>query len=187
MKTAMQSRPGTVLKIGNDLMLVVKFEMHRAGRGATNIKMRLKNLLQNSTLDRVFDAEEKMEDVTLDRSKFEYLYSSGDSYSFMSQETYEQIELSADDIGDSVSFLKEGLIVDVQQYEGKFVGIMLPANVKLLVTECDPSVKGNTADGKITKDATLETGYKIKVPGFIEAGETIVVNTETGEYQERAK
>ncbi len=100
MKTAIQSRPGTVLKIGNDLMLVLKYEMHRAGRGATNVKMRLKNLLQGNSVDRVFDGEEKFEDVSLDRSKFEFLYESAGTYAFMNQETYEQIELSEDNIGD---------------------------------------------------------------------------------------
>lgn len=187
MKTALQSRPGTVLKIGNDLMLVVKFEIHRGGRGATNIKMRLKNLIVGNTQDRVFDSEEKFDDITLSRVKFEYLYESAGTYAFMNQETYEQIELTEDDLGDAVNFLTEGLIVDVQSYEGRFVGVILPATVKLEIVECEPGVKGNTADGKITKDATLSTGYVVKVPGFIENGETIVVNTETGEYQERAK
>lgn len=187
MKTAFQARSGTVLKIGNDLFLVLKHEFHRGGRGATNIKIRMKNLLAGNVIDRVFDGEDKLDDVTLNRSKFEFLYASGDVYAFMSQETYEQIELTEDDIGDAKNFLTDGLIVDVQQYEGRFVGVILPQNVKLRVEECEPNVKGNTADGRITKDATLQTGYVLKVPGFIESGEDIIVNTETGEYSERAK
>jgi len=187
MKTAFQARPGTVVKIGNDLMLVVKYEIHRGGRGATNIKMRLKNLLAGNSVDRVFDGEDKLEDVLLDRSKFEFLYESGWDYAFMNQDTYEQIELSEDNIGDMKYFLTEGLRVDVQQYEGKFIGILLPLTVRLTIAECDPSVKGNTADGKITKDAVTNTGYAIKIPGFVDAWEDIMVNTETGEYQERAK
>jgi len=187
MKTAMQSRPGTVIKIGKELFLVVKYEIHRGGRGATNIKMRLKNLIVGNISDRVFDGEEKMEDITLDRSKFEYLYDAGGSYAFMNQDTYEQIELTEDDIGDMKNYLVEGIKVDVQQYEGKFVGIVLPNTVRMTVVECDPGVKGNTADGKVSKDATTNTGYSLKVPGFVNAGEDIIVNTETGEYQERAK
>jgi elongation factor P len=187
MKTAFYARTGTVLKISNELFIVLKHEAHRGGRGATNVKMRMKNLMTGSVVDRVFDGEEKLEDVTLQRSKFEFLYESTGTYAFMDQSTYEQIELSEDDIGDAKNFLTEGLAVDVQQYEGKFVGIVLPQHVTLKVVECEPGVKGNTADGKVTKDATLETGYTLKVPGFVESGESIVVNTETGDYSERAK
>lgn len=187
MKTAMQCRPGTVIKIGNDLFIVLKFEIHRGGRGATNIKVRLKNLLMNSTQDKVFDSEEKFDDIVLDRSKFEYLYESAGSYAFMNQDTYEQIELTEDDIGDNKYYLTEGLIVDVQSYEGRFVGIMLPQKVKLQVTEAEPSVAGNTADGKVDKVVKLETGLELRVPGFVNQDDYIMVSPETGEYMERAK
>jgi elongation factor P len=187
MKTAMQSRVGTVVKIGNDLMLVLKFEIHRGGRGATNIKLRLKNLIQGNTVDRVFDSEDKMDDITLERVKFEFLYESAGAYAFMNQETFEQIELTVDDIGDAVNYLTEGLIVDIQSYEGKFIGAILPQRVKLKVIEADPSVAGNTADGKVDKMVKLETGLEMRVPGFINNGDDLIINTETGEYQERAK
>ncbi len=187
MKTAMQSRVGTVVKIGNDLMLVLKFEINRGGRGATNIKLRLKNLLQGNSVDKMFDSEDKLEDITLERVKFEYLYESTGTYAFMSQETFEQVELQADDIGDAVSYLKEGLIVDIQSYEGRFIGVILPQRVTLKVIEADPSVAGNTADGKVDKLIKLETGLEMRVPGFINNGDLLVINTETGEYQERAK
>jgi len=187
MKTAMQSRVGTVLKLQNDLMLVLKFEIHRGGRGATNIKLRMKNLLQGNTVDRVFDSEEKMDDITLDRVKFEYLYESAGSYAFMNQETFEQIELTEEDIGDAIYYLTEGLIVDIQSYEGRFVGAILPQRVKLKVVEADPAVAGNTADGKVDKLVKLETGLELRVPGFINNGDDLIINTETGEYQERAK
>lgn len=187
MKTAFQSKLGTVLRIDWDLYLVVKYEYHRGGRGSTNINLRLKNLLQWNSVDRVFDGEDKMDDVQLERAKFEFLYESAGTYAFMNQSTYEQIELSEDNIGDMKYFLTEGLVVDVQQFEGKFIGIVLPMTVRLTIVECDPGVKGNTADGKITKDAVTNTGYRIKVPGFVEQWEDIIVNTESGEYQERAK
>ncbi|MFA5916882.1 MAG: elongation factor P [Candidatus Gracilibacteria bacterium] len=184
---AMKVTAGRVIKIGNELLLVLKKEIHRGGRGSTNIKIRMKNVLVGNTTDRVFDSEEKLDDVVLDRSKFEFLYQSGDTFYFMDQENYEQIELSSEDVGDVVNFMIPGSIVDIQRYEGKLIGVILPANVKLQITECEPGVKGNTADGKVIKEATLETGYTIKVPGFVEAGEYVIINTETGEYSERAK
>lgn len=187
MKTALQSKLGTVLKIDGKLYLVVRYEFHRGGRGVTTVNLRLKNLLEGGTTDRQFDSEVKLEDVILDRAKFEFLYESGGTYAFMNNTTYEQIELSEDDIGDSRFFLTEGLMVDVQQYNEKFVGISLPQTVRLTVVEADPGVKGNTADGKIIKDAVMNTGLRVKIPGFVEQGEDIIVNTDTGEYQERAK
>ncbi len=132
-------------------------------------------------------SEIKVEDVLLERAKFEYLYESAGVYAFMNNTSYEQIELSEDDIGDAKYYLTEGLFVDLQQFEGKFIGISLPDSVRLTVVETTPGVKGNTADGKVVKDATLNTGLRVKVPGFIEQGEEIIVKTETGEYQERAK
>ena len=105
----------------------------------------------------------------------------------MNQDTFEQIELTIDDIGDAVNYLTEGLIVDIQSYEGRFIGVILPQRVKLKVIEADPAVAGNTADGKVDKLVKLETGLEMRVPGFINNGEYLIINTETGEYQERAK
>lgn len=187
MKTAFESKPGTVLKIDGELYFVSKWEYHRAGRGATTIKMRLKNLFNWSMTDRTFGWEDKMDDVILERARFEYLYGAGGTYAFMNQETYEQIELDEDTIGDMKYFLIEGNTVDIQQFEGKFVGLVLPTNVKLTIEECEPGVKWNTADGKVTKDAVTNTGLSIKVPGFINQGDEVIVNTETGDYMERAK
>ena len=187
MKTAMQARPGTVIKLNGELLLVVKHEMRRGGRGATNVMMRLKNLIVGNTVDRVVDSEEKFEDITLERAKAEFLYQSGDPFAFMNQDTYETVELHEDDVGDAAMYLKEGLIVDLQTFEGKFIGIMLPLRVTLKVIEADPSVAGNTADGKVDKLVKLETGLELRVPGFVNQDESIVINTETGDYLERAK
>lgn len=187
MKTALQAKTGTVLKIDGELFLVIKHEMRRGGRGATNVQMRLKNLIQGNTQDRVMDSEEKLDDIILERSKAEYLYEAGNTFAFMNQNTYETVELNEDDIGDAKNYLKEGLIVDLQTFEGKFVGIVLPLRVTLQITECEPTVAGNTADGKVEKWATLETGLQIKVPGFINQDDMIIVSTEDGSYLERAK
>ena len=170
MKTAFQSRLGTVLRIDGQLFLVVKFEYRRGGRWATTINMRLKNLIEGNTVDRQFDGEEKMDDVILDRSKFEFLYEASGQYYFMDNTSYEQIEISEENIWDNKYFLTEWLIVDVQQFEGKFIGISLPTNVRLTIQECEPGVKGNTADGKIMKDGITQTGYSLKIPWFIEQG-----------------
>ena len=187
MKTAFESKPGTVLRIDSELYFVSKWEYHRAGRGATTIKMRLKNLFNGSMTDRTFGWEDKMDDVNIERARSEYLYGAGGTYAFMNQETYEQIELDEETIGDMRFFLIEGDTVDIQQFEWKFVGLVLPTNVKLTIAECDPGVKGNTADGKVTKDAVTNTGLTIKVPGFVNQGDEVIVNTETGDYMERAK
>jgi len=149
--------------------------------------MRLKNLIQWNTSDRVLDSEEKLDDVILERAKAEFLYASGDSFAFMNQDTYETVELHADDVGDNALYLKEGLVVDLQTFEWKFIGIALPLRVTLKVVEAEPSVAGNTADGKVDKVVKLETGLELRVPGFVNQDESIVINTETGEYLERAK
>ena len=187
MKTAFEARTGTVLRMWNDLLLVIKHEFHRGGRGSTTVNMRLKNLVSGATMDRSMDSEEKLDDVVLDRSKAEYLYENFGTYAFMLQDTYETLELSAENVGDASKYLKEGQIVDIQQFEGKFIGILLPARVTLQIVEAEPSVKGNTADGKVDKVVKLETGLELRVPGFVEQDDSIVVSTETGEYVERAK
>jgi elongation factor P len=187
MITAIKARTGTVVRINGELLIVVRHEMKRGGRGATNVAMRLKNLIQGNSSDRVLDSEEKLEDVILDRAKAEYLYAAGDTYAFMNQDTYETVELHADDVGDSALYLTEGLVCDLQTFEGKFIGIILPMKVTLKVIEAEPSVSGNTADGKVDKLVKLETGLEIRVPGFVNQDESIIINTETGEYLERAK
>lgn len=187
MKTAFEARVGSVLRMGNDLLLVIKHEFHRGGRGSTTVNMRLKNLKTGATMDRSMDSEEKLDDVVLERQKAEYLYENVGTYAFMLQDTFETLELNAENIGDASLYLIEGLIVDIQQFEGAFIGIMLPARVTLEVVEAEPAVRGNTADGKVDKLVKLSTGLELRVPGFVEQGASIVVSTETGEYLERAK
>lgn len=187
MITALKARPGTVVRINGELLLVVRHEMKRGGRGATNVAMRLKNLMVGNSSDRVLGSEDKLEDVVLDRVKAEFLYESAGTFAFMNQDTYETVELSEEDIGDAKFYLKEGTVVDLQSFEGKFIGIILPIRVTLQVVEAEPSVAGNTADGKIDKLVKLETGLELRVPGFVNQDELIVINTETGEYHERAK
>lgn len=187
MKTAFEAKPGTVLKIDDTLFFVSKWEYHRAWRWATTIKMRLKNLFNWWMTDRTFNWEDKLDDVILDRARFEYLYWAWGTYAFMNQATYEQIELDDETIWDMKFFLIEWETVDIQQFEWKFVWLVLPTNVKLEIVECEPGVKWNTADWKITKDAVTNTWLTIKVPGFVNQWDFVIVNTESWEYQERAK
>nr|MDD3720493.1 elongation factor P [Candidatus Gracilibacteria bacterium] len=182
MKTAMDAKPGTVLDIDGDLYFVNKWEFHRAGRGATTVKMRLKNISNGGSTDRVFSGEDKLNDVILERTTFEFLYNSSGMYVFMNGETYEQIELNEDDIGDMKYYLTEGNTIDIQQYEGKFVGIILPTYVKLKISEVDL-----TSSGTDMKDAVTTTGLQLSIPQDIEIGDEVVVNTSTGEFMEKVK
>lgn len=188
MKTAFECRTGTILNLEGELMLVIKYDYKRWGRGSTTVYLRLKNLLNGSTANKMFDWADKLEDVHLTRKKFQYLYESAGSYTFMNQDTYEQIEINGEDLGDSANYLTEGMLVDIQEYEEKFIWVIMPTSVPLKVTETASGVKLNTVDGKTSfKEAKLETGITIMVPMFIEEGEMILVSTDTGEYMERVK
>ncbi len=182
MKTAFDAKPGTVLDIDWDLFFVNKWEFHRAGRWATTIKMRLKNISNWWSTDRVFSGEDKLNDVILERTTFEFLYESSWMFVFMNQETYEQIELNDDDIGDMKFYLVEWSTIDIQQYEWKFVWIILPTYVKLKIAEVDL-----TSSWNYMKDAVTDTWLKIGVPWNIEVWDEIVVNTSTGDFMEKVK
>ncbi|MBQ7493531.1 MAG: elongation factor P, partial [Selenomonadaceae bacterium] len=128
---------------------------------------------------------EKMPPARLDTSKMQFLYESDGQYTFMDVETYEQIELNKDQLGNALNFLMENMEVNLQTFKGRIIGVNLPNSVELRVTECEPAVKGNTATGA-TKNATLETGYVVRVPLFINEGDLLRIDTRTGNYIERA-
>ena len=121
----------------------------------------------------------------IEKKAMQFLYASGDTYSFMDMETYEQIELNKDQIGEEVNYLKEGLDVNISFYQGELLGLILPDKVELLVTHTEPAVKGNTTNNA-TKDATLETGLVVRVPLFVEENESVIISTKDGEYVSRA-
>lgn len=168
-----------------ELFSIVEFQHVKPGKGGAFVRTKLKNVKTGAVIDRTFRAGEKVEDVRIEKRKKQFLYSDGDIYHFMDNETYEQIEVRGDNIGDALKYLKENMNVDIAMYESQVIGIELPAHIELKVTETDPGLKGDTATGG-TKPATLETGAIVAVPLFIEIGDVIRIDTRTNEYVTRA-
>ncbi len=157
------------------------------GKGSAFVRAKLKNVQTGKTLENTFKVSESVETVELDRMNMQYLYKDANNYYFMDNSTFEQVGIPADMLGDRGLYLKEGQEVSVLMYEGRALSVDLPKKLTFKVVEAMPAVKGDTASGRVTKECTLETGMKIHVPLFVEQGDLIVVNTETGEYVERAK
>jgi len=150
------------------------------------MKTKLKNLLTGNTMEKTFQGSDKVEAAEIGFKRAQFLYANGDEYEFMDNETYEQSTFTAEQLGDVVNYLSDGMDVDVQYFAGNPINVQVQAKMTFEVTETEPGIKGNTA-GNVTKDATIETGLVLKVPPFIEKGDKVVVNTLTGEYVERAK
>ena len=176
---------GITFVLDGDIYQVLEFSHVKPGKGAAFVKMKIRNLRTGSTTEKSFNSGTKLEKAMIEKRPMQFLYASGDSYNFMNMETYEQIELTKDQLGDDVNYLKEGLNVDLSFYEGELLGVMLPDKVELEVVHTEPAVKGNTTNNA-TKDATLETGLVIRVPLFVEQGEKVIVSTSTGKYDSRA-
>ena len=178
---------GTCIRLDNQLYFVIDFLHVKPGKGNTFMRVKMKNVVDGRVLDRRFDISEKLEDVRVERRPHQYLYKDGDDYMFMNQETYEQIPI-AHDLITGVDFLKEGFVVDVVSDASTDTVLFaeLPAKVELLVSYTEPGIKGDTATNSL-KDATVETGAKVRVPLFINEGEMIRVDTRDGSYCERVK
>ncbi|HVZ69228.1 MAG TPA: elongation factor P [Rhizomicrobium sp.] len=179
-------RPGTMLEYDGGLWIAVKTQKVKPGKGGAYNQVELKNVTNGTKLNQRFRSDETVEEIYLEKKDFQFLFSSGDMLTFMDMETYDQIELAADFVGDQAQFLQDGMKTLVQMHDGKPIGISLPQQVTLTVTEADPVLKGGTAAPSY-KGAVLENGMKIQVPPFIEAGEKIVVSTEDGSYVRRAE
>lgn len=164
---------------------VIEFQHVKPGKGGAFVRTKLKNLRTNSTQDITFNAGIKIEKAQVEKRELSYLYNSGDTYVFMDNSSYEQMELNRDRLGNNTNFLKEGMSVEIMNYDGEVLGISLPEKVSFVVTETEQAVKGNTTSGAL-KDATIETGYTLKVPLFISEGEEIIVTTSDGKYSSRA-
>ncbi len=186
MKFAQDVRSGNIIKIGRDLFKIIKAEYFRAARSGAIIKMKLRNMSTGSVQEASYDLTEKLEDIRLDKRPMQYLYESNGSYAFMDQETFDQIELSKEDLGDCVYFIKEEQAVDMMFYEGKAISIDLPKSMDLKITYTENGVRGDTS-GKVMKSATLETGLEVSVPLFCNIDDNIRVDTATFEYLERVK
>jgi len=180
-------RPGMVIEHQNRLWRAVKTQHTQPGKGGAYLQVELKDVRDGTKLNERFRSSEKVERARLDQKEFQYLYSDGGICTFMDNETYEQISLNEDQIGeDQVAYLQDGMTVIIESHEGDPIAVQLPDTVVLEVTEADAVVKGQTASSSY-KPAVLENGVKILVPPHIEAGTRIVVNTAEGTYVERAK
>lgn len=176
---------GMTLMIEGNIYQVVEFLHVKPGKGSAFMKTKLKNMRTGGIVERTFNTNVKFEKANITRSNVQYLYNTGDSYCFMNMETYEQVELSEAQIGDDKYYLIENCSVDLVQFEGELLGLILPDKVEFTVAETEPAVKGNTTNNAL-KDAYTETGLLVKVPLFIEQGEKILVTTSDGKYSSRA-
>ena len=178
-------KTGMTIKYEGNIYTVIEFQHVKPGKGAAFVRTKLKNLRSGATIEITFNSSVKVEMARIEKKPMQYLYSNGDMYNFMNMETYEQMDLSKDSLGDNAKYLKEGLEVDVTFYQGEVLGITLPEKIEYEVAHTEPGVKGNTATNA-TKEATLENGLTIKVPLFINEHEHVIVSTKDGKYDSRA-
>lgn len=178
-------RNGTTIELDGDLFRVVEFQHVKPGKGAAFVRVKLKNVRSGGVFERTFNAGEKLQDAKLETREAQFLYASGDDYTFMDTESYEQTSLTKEALGDALNFLKENMLVKLESYQSSFIGIQLPNSVELRVVETDPGLKGDTATGG-TKPAKLETGYTVRVPLFINEGDVLILDTRSGDYLSRA-
>ncbi len=179
-------RPGVVVELDGDLYAIVESEHVKRGRGSAYVRAKVRNLKTGAITERTFNAGERVPLIYLDRKSMQFLYAQGDQHVFMDQETYEQVPLSVETLGDALKYLKENTDVTVIFYEGRPIGIELPNTVELKVIETAPGVRGDTVAGG-TKPAKIETGVVVQVPFFVEIGALIRIDTRTGKYLERVK
>lgn len=177
-------RNGLTFEFEGNVYQVVEFQHVKPGKGAAFVRTKLKNVITGSVVERTFNPTEKVEKAMIERKDMEYLYEDSGLYYFMDQETYEQIPLSEEQLGDSLKFVKENMTVTILSYKGNVFAVEAPNFVELKVTATEPGVKGNTASN-VTKPATVETGAVINVPMFINEGDIVKIDTRTSEYLSR--
>ncbi len=177
-------RRGIVIELDNELWQVLEYHHIKMGRGSAQVRIKLKNIKRGQTVERTFQAGEKWPRAFLDKRQVQYLYSDGGQYHFMDLESYEQFAMTADKLGDATMYLKDGMTLDRTTYEGETIGIELPITVDLAVAETEPGFAGDTQSGA-RKPATTETGLVVQVPLFVSEGDTIRVDTRTGDYLTR--
>jgi elongation factor P len=185
MKLAQELRVGNVIKLGNDAFVILRTEYSRGGRNAATVRMKLKNLLVGNNAEQVFKADDKLDQVILERKEVTYSYFADPMYVFMDAE-YNQYEVEAENMGDALNYLQDGLACEVVFYEGRAISVELPSAVVREVIYTEPAVKGDTS-GKVMKPAKIDTGYELQVPAFVEIGDKIEIDTATGEYRARVK
>jgi len=178
-------RNGVTIELDGAVFSVIEFQHVKPGKGSASVRTKLRNVKTGAVVERTFNAGERLTRAHLERREMQYLYANGDEYTFMDTESFEQVTLSPTELGDALHFLKENMTIALMQYQGTTIGVDLPNSVELKVVETDPGLRGDTATGG-TKPATLETGYVVRVPLFIENGDVLIVDTRSGEYLSRA-
>ncbi len=177
-------RKGVVIELDNDLWQILDYHHIKMGRGSAQVRITLKNVKRGQTIERSFQAGTKWPRAQLDTRPIQFLYRDGDEFHFMDTDTYDQFHLTAGQLDEAVKYLKDGMTLDRTAYQGETLGVELPITVDLAVTETEPGFAGDTAQGA-RKAATTETGLVVQVPLFVTEGDTIRVDTRTGEYQTR--
>ena len=186
MSSTSEVKKGVVIRQADDLFVVVEFQHVNPGKGAAFVRARMKSLGTGKVLEVTYKTSESVDIVQVDFRTMQFLYKSGDNFAFMNMESYEQIEMNGDLVGDEGKYLKEGLDVVVGLYEDRPVSIELPKKIKYKVVEAPPAVRGDSATGNVTKEIVLDNVLHVQAPIFIKEGEEILVNTETGDYSARA-
>jgi len=177
-------RKGVTFEFDGQLFKVLDYSHNKTGRGNANIRVKARNMLTGATIDKTFSSGQSVQDVRLEYHNVQYLYSDGEFYHFMDNETFEQPAIKGDVLGDDALYLTEGLEVKLTFYDGEAIDIELPTSVDLEVVEADMAIRGDTATG-VTKKVRVQTGLKFQVPNFVNVGEVIRIDTRTGEYVTR--
>ena len=184
MKTAQELRAGNVIMVGPDPMVILKAEYSRSGRNGSVVKMKMKNLLTESAKETVFSADDKFDQVILDRREVTYSYFAEPMYVFMDEE-YNQYEIEAECMGDALNYVEDGMPCEVVFYNDKAISVELPNTIVREVVYTEPAVRGDTS-GKVMKPGKLSTGFELPVAAFIEIGDKIEIDTRTNEFRKRA-
>ena len=183
MKIAQEIRAGNVIMQGKDPVVVLKTEYSRGGRGAATVRMKMKSLLNNFNTEAVFKADDKIDNIVLDKKECTYSYFADPMYVLMDSE-FNQYEVEAENMGDALNYLEDGMTAEVVFYDGKAISVELPTTVVREITWTEPAVKGDTS-GKVLKPAKIATEYEVQVPLFVAQGDKIEIDTRTGEYRKR--
>ena len=185
MITAGEFRNGVTFEMDGNIYQIIEFLHVKPGKGAAFVRTKIRDIINGNVIEKTFRPSEKFEKAFVERKDMQYLYEDGELFYFMDEETYEQLPLNKDQLGDSLKFVKENMVVKVLLYKGNVFGVEPPNFVELEITHTEPGFKGNTSTNA-TKPATVETGAEVSVPLFIDIGDKIRIDTRTGEYMERA-
>ena len=177
-------RKGVTVEIDGNVWSIADFQHVKPGKGAAFVRTRLKNVMTGAVLERTFSPTDKYPTAHIETREMQYLYNDGNLYTFMDVENYEQLELNHEQVEDAINFIVENMNVTIRFFKGKAFSVSAPNFVELTITDCEPGVRGDTATN-VTKQATLETGYVINVPLFVNEGDRVRIDTRSGEYMER--